>query len=336
MNRRLLALLSIATLVLTGCGGAYAPPGSSGSGSGGSAATFLYTAVTPTLTSGAVNSYPVASTGTAVAAASSIPFSTLLGGVRGDGAGHIYVLVAPFLASTFLINVYSTTAGALTLTRSFAYTIASGNPASFAVDPTGIVYVSVTNTGSSNTPLLKFAATASGTATPTIIPSNSFFMTMATDAAGNLYGYNGNVQEFLSGFTSTTTPAKTISFSGTPFTPVDMAVDASDNLYFAGFVLTTPGIIEFPSTNGTVSAIRTIMGSSTLFAAGPFQGIALDAAGNIYVSQNLATGVPHLNGIYSFAPTANGNVAPTNDFTLAAMSTGTAVTGTGFFGLVAY
>ncbi len=187
----LLCLLLAVTFTLTGCGG------SSGSGNNGSPATFLFTQAAPDFNSAIVNSYPAASTGSAVAATSSaaLPTDTIGYGVHGDGAGKIYSLgnstdgtVNGNLTGTLVVNVYSTTNGVLTLTRSFNYTPADGALAfSLAADPTGIVYISLTDST-----FLKFAANASGAATPTIFNTGVILFPMATDSAGNLYGYAGS------------------------------------------------------------------------------------------------------------------------------------------------
>jgi ligand-binding sensor domain-containing protein len=314
----LLSLLSAATL--TGCiaGITYnATPVAP------AAATFLYTTADASTTAGSINTYPAASTGNAVAASSSVPVNgTNLGGIHGDGAGNIYLLTAPYNTNNLTVSVYSATAGVLTLTRSFTYT---APVFSFTVDPTGIVYIA-----QGRGVILKFAANATGAATPTVITTNSTFSTMATDAAGDLFGYsNGVVTEFLAGDTSS---ARFINLGSNlnSASVTDMALDAAGNIYIAGAVGSTPTIFEYPSTGGPVSAIKTISGSSTLF--GTLQAIYIDAVGNIDVEDASSSSNPHTSDIFIFPSTATGNVAPTSHFATAITTTAS----TGSTGLVAY
>ena len=319
----LLFLLSASTLTLTGCisGLTYNPvtpvP---------TAASYIFTTADAGTTAGSINTYPVAATGSAVAASSSVPVTaTSLGGIHGDGAGNIYAVSAPYLSNNLTVSVYSTSAGVLTPTRSFTYS----TPAfSFAVDPSGIVYIS-----RDRGVILKFAANTIGAATPTTIPvTAASYSAMATDAAGNLFAYDsttGIVTEFLAG---TTTSYQRIALGSNlnDASVADMAIDAAGHIYIAGAVGSTPTIFEYPSTSGPVSAIKTISGSSTLF--GTLQALTLDAVGNIVVEDASSSSSPHTSDIFIFPATATGNVAPTSRFTTAITTTATQ----GFTGLAAY
>jgi hypothetical protein len=317
----LLFLLSASTLTLTGCiaGLTYNPVAPVPT-----AATYVFTTADAGTTAGSINTYPAASTGTAVAASSSVPVTaTNLAGIHSDAAGNIYAISAPYLSNNLTVSVYSTSAGVLTLARSFTY---STPVFSFAVDPSGIVYIS-----KGRGVVLKFPANASGSAvTPTTIAiSTASYSAMATDAAGDLFAYDnttGIVTEFLAG---TTTPFVHINLGSSlnVASVTDIALDAAGHIYVAGAVGSTPTIFEYPSTGGPVSAIKTISGSSTLFNT--LQALTLDAVGNIYVEDVSSSSN---SDIFIFPATATGNVAPTRHFTTAVTTTATM----GLTGLVAY
>lgn len=319
----LLFLLAASTLTLTGC-----IAGITYNVSGPPPATFLFTTATASNTAGTIDTYPVASTGSAVAASSAVPITgTYVGGIHGDREGNIYLVSAPYNTNNLTVSVYSTAAGVLTLTRSFTY---STPVYSFAVDPTGIVYVS-----KGRGVILVFPANSSGAATPTTIAvSTPSYSAMATDSAGNLFAYDtsGIITVFQAGtYTHSQYIGPTSNLNYASVT--DMALDSAGNIYIAGTAGSTPTIFEYPQTYGTVAAIRTFSGSNTLF--GPLQALAVDNAGNIYVEDAASTINPHNVDLYSFAATTatgNLNIAPTNHFTPATPSSGTA----GSVGLVAY
>jgi hypothetical protein len=323
----LCCLLSVSTLALTGCVAGLTYDRSTAA----QPASFLFTMadVSVSPVTGVTSSYPAGSTGASVAATSSASVTSgYLGyGIRGDGKGNIYAL-GYSSGGSLSVNVYSTANGVLTLTRSFTY---GAFPQTLAADPTGIVYVS---TGSA---ILKFAANATGAATPTIIAPTSAFTPMATDSAGDLYAYAGSgvVDEFNAGFT-TGTPSKVLTLSAIGSTAIssvsDMAIDSSGNIYLAGFATgPTPFISEYSSATGTTTPTKTISGSSTLMAD-PV-ALAVDNAGNIYEEDApIFTVSAHNNIIYTFSAGASGNVAPSGNFSPAAQTVAPAT----FVGLVAY
>lgn len=329
-------LFFAATFALTGCTGGSLP-----NNAPALPASFLYSVSYPGFPSSGINGYPVASAGNSVAATSSVTIGASIApmyrfgpSMHGDGAGNVYILNG--VTSNYQMNIYSTSAGALTFRRSFTFpiTISNGNlvsPESFAADPTGIVYVSMYD-GT----LLKFPANATGAVTPTVINIGIPLVPMATDSAGNLYGYplntsfanftvnEGLIGEYPANLTSATTSKVLFFPSLSRSTVADMVLDSNDNIYITGVDLTTstPFISEFSSAAGTTTPMKTISGSSTLING--FSALAVDGAGNIYSEgANLAS----MAIIYTFSATATGNVAPTHQFTPATSFTN---------GLVAY
>jgi hypothetical protein len=107
------------------------------------------------------------------------------------------------------------------------------------------------------------------------------------------------------------TPSPVRSISG-PRTQIKnlfaVNLDSKGNIIATGFVinrLNTPRVLVFrPDANGNVAPSREIRGLNTQLY-GPGQ-CAVDAAGNLYVSDNTNT----FGHILVFAPGANGNVAP--------------------------
>jgi len=321
----ILCLLAATTLALTGCGG--------GGNNAPGAASFLYTMSCPNflLDSTSINSYPAGVNGISAPAVSSTPLiaSDVGRGVQGDRMGNLYTLSTAEGPSccVLTVNVYSAAGGVLTLKRSFNYSNSNVTATSFTVDPTGIVYVSAAfgTTGLVGT-MLKFAANASGAATPTIFGgAPGYFFRMATDTAGNLYAYDGGgtVLEYSAGDTSGM-PSKTLNLFAFGTTPIfsnrvaDMAIDSAGNIYLLGQAQTFLNFIsEYSSAAGTTTPMKTIGGLSTLMH-NPV-ALAVDAAGNIYEEDAPTfTGAGHSNTILTFSASATGNVAPTNVFVLAA------------------
>jgi hypothetical protein len=110
------------------------------------------------------------------------------------------------------------------------------------------------------------------------LPSSVYAGLMATDAAGDLYvATSADIREYAAGATGSATPIRIIPMSST----------------------TT--LTPYVSANGHV--------------AGNIQGLAVDSAGDIYVSE-------YGEGVAIFDSTANGNVAPTRYILGAAQSGG--------------
>jgi hypothetical protein len=126
--------------------------------------------------------------------------------------------------------------------------------------------------------ILVIPATANGTVSPTSIltgPAGVFFTGLAVDGAGNAYV---GAETFGTGGGS----------GGPPLTSVEILAYA-------------------PGASGG-SPTRTISSTSLQVNSGGINALAVDTAGNLYVSGILAS---LGSGIAVFSPSANGNVVPT-------------------------
>jgi len=170
-------------------------------------------------------------------------------------------------------------------------------------------------TGSGVASVLVFPLTASGDVAPTttISGANTDLQgssACAFDASGNLYVTDitsNSVTVYAAGASGDVAPISTISGANTLLNnPEAVVLDSKGNIYVANFGTggASSGSVTIFSAgaNGDVAPLSTITGSNTNF--GSPDGIALDAAGKIYVAN--VNGV----GITVYAAGATGNVAP--------------------------
>jgi len=268
---RLLSALLLSTTVLTlsGCiaGLTYSP------GPGGNSYIFLDAslAVSPGTSpppftpqgrtaSDEILGYPLNSTGTPDPAITlAAPSGTVLVGAGVDSSGNVYALTTSASAPTGQISVYSPTSSTpstpvRTITLSAVLfgpsNVAGGNgsiAAQFAVDPSGNVFVNFDDRAGT---LVRYAPGAADNGTTPATPALTLTgitnpQMMTTDSAGDLY----DVQDVYDANTQT---------------EYDVI-----NVYHAGFTTTTPARTINPTT---------IVGTNNAF----FQGIAVDASGNVY------------------------------------------------------
>lgn len=272
---------------LTGCGESTAVPSGTGSGSGTTLAAIIY-GTNPTV-----------------------------------GVGELSVLANGSISATNSIGV----PGLATPSGPFLQGI--------AVDSTGEIFVGerLTSGTSQTGAVMVFAAGAGASANPvrTIVGTNTQLKTpsiLTVDAAGDVYVAQllpGDVLEFAAGASGNVAPVRTLKGSGAANTGIGgvlgMGVDANGNLYVANDIGNINNILVFgPTSNGDVAPIRTIEGNATVMI-GNTLGVAVDAAGNIYVSTESI--IPPLRAILEFAAGSNGNVAPIREIT----GSNTALTG---------
>lgn len=195
-----------------------------------------------------------------------------------------------------------------------------------AVDSTGKIYVAnalPTNTPSPSPEVEVFAAGASGNVAPvaTISGSNTGLSNpwaVAIDASGKIYVLDRNapsVLVFAAGANGNVSPVATITSGFT--LPVALALDSAGRIYVfdteANLACFISGAIDVfaAGANGRVAPIRQIIGSNTLLTVCQTRvGIAVDSAGNIYVTNWDGPTQTGTDPVLVFSSTANGNVAP--------------------------
>ena len=204
-----------------------------------------------------------------------------------------------------------------------------------AVDGTGNAYaggeIFGTGGGSGGPPLvsveiLVYAPGASGTNPTRTITSASLQINggginaLALDSSGNLYvsgvlaapNLGSGVAVFSPTAKGDAVPIRIIGGSATTITgigAVPIAVDSADNIYIStADPLVPDSILIFNSSaSGNVPPTSTIGGPATTINS--IEGLALDSAGNIYVS-NFPSDQNALPDILEFSAGSTGNVAP--------------------------
>ena len=185
-------------------------------------------------------------------------------------------------------------------------TVGSGfkAPQGVAVDPAGNVYVSDTG----NNRVVKIAAL---TGTQTVLSTGLNSPTalkapqgIAVDASGNVYvADTGNARVVEISPFGELAPVPMLAYTGsqTFTTPVAIAIDTTGNVYVAdsgnsnGIIKIAPGggDLQVPTGGSAIASPTTLIS----FGAAPISkptGVALDAAGNIYISDSGANTVQEL------------------------------------------
>src|SRR6266516_178964 len=217
-------------------------------------------------------------------------------------------------ATTFTAG---TTAGTAVVTAA-----AAGLSASGTVTVTGHVVgkpLYVANTGANS--ITVFAAVATGDAIPAAIIAGSDTrldspVAVTLDAAGNIYVANfdiavPSITVYAPGANGDVAPTAAIAGDNTGLSsPSGLALDASGRIYVTnqGDLFGENASVEIFSSgaSGNATPLARIAGGNTGLIAPA--GIALDAAGNIYVPNANASPAD----ITIYAAAANGDVAPTS------------------------
>jgi sugar lactone lactonase YvrE len=201
-------------------------------------------------------------------------------------------------------------------------------PRGLALDQGGRLYVSNTAIDS----ILIFSNGATGNVGPVgvIGGSNSGLQApegIALDFRGRLYvasAFNNTVLVFGAGASGNVRPIDTIAGSNTGLdAPMGVTLDAGGRIYVANYGTGTGNnasvTVYDAGARGNATPIAAIKGANTLLDQ-PI-GIALDAAGRIYVASSGTTSGQYRITVY--AADANGNVAPV--VTISGIHTGLSV-----------
>jgi hypothetical protein len=235
----------------------------------------VYTAGTPSTYQPEIFDYPV--TGTASPTVLSTNASSIaVTAIATDKSGYLYVALFDNSAYTAQIVVFApgATGSSATPIRRFHFGEMTAPVYSLTVDTFGNVYVFDYNDN-----LFKFSPYALDIASPLLTLTNFFEVGgVATDSSGNLYVA---IQQMYSSIT--------IVSNGRPPKP-------SIYVYPAGFTSATPGLVITPPVNEYMD------------------GLALDSAGNLYVSGELVSGTG-AGRIDVYAPGASGNATPLRTIT---------------------
>ena len=185
----------------------------------------------------------------------------------------------------------------------------------------------VVNYGTNSITVYAAGASCNATPTTTIAGSNTGLNSphgIALDGAGQLYvaNYAGStITVYAAGATGNATPTATIAGSSTGLNgPVAIALDGAGRLYVANLTLPNSSVqtitVYAAGATGNATPTATIAGSNTGLSD-PF-GIALDAAGRLYVANYGVAEGP--GSITVYAAGATGNATPTA--TIAGSNTG--------------
>lgn len=164
--------------------------------------------------------------------------------------------------------------------------------------------------------ILKFSASATGSAVPTSAfsgPQGLFIVGVTTDSAGNIYAAGndsagaGQILVYSSTASGTATPIRTIAGSSTTLSKIRGIALDSGQIYVTSYVglnaVSNSVLVFAANANGNVAPTRTISGS--LAALGYPAGIAVDTSGTIFVADNFS------RSVVAFNTAASGNVLPT-------------------------
>ena len=148
------------------------------------------------------------------------------------------------------------------------------------------------------------------------VPMQTSFQALAVDTAGNLYVSASvvtappmlyEIQVYAPTATGSATPARTITSPSLTAPLTSIAVDAEGDVY----ALTGNSICVFAANaTGNSTPVRLISGSLTLLNSP--SSIAVDAAQNIYVANQIYTATTDGGNILVFSSTATGNAAPSS------------------------
>ncbi len=265
-------------------------------------------------------------------------------GIALDASGNIYVLNI----GTSAVTVYPPLGNGSGILNEAPVAVISGpktqlrDPVAMTVDAAGDVYVA-SQKGGPTRPVKDYSpgvitiysAGSNGNVAPTATIKGSatgltYPISIALDAAGDIYvgntsryvdphvNFPASIEMFSAGSSGNAMPSAVIAGSETNIGyPHGIAVDSQRNIYETGFSLSQGS--EFSTINVYRAGSTGNIAPSIVFDApgpglSPENAIALDANGNLYVS-NVAGGPAGTGIVTVYAAGSIGNVAPINTIT---------------------
>ena len=221
------------------------------------------------------------------------------------------------------IDVYAANINGLAaLAGSYPVSSASQAVAGVALDGAGNIYVAQ-NEGPSNSVVAVYAPGSSTPSRTIIMPSGStiiggyaFGGPMTVDSAGDVYiatssgatTTNDSIYVFGPTATGAATPVRTIYGSLTQIqNPTQFALDAAGDLYavMANSDILPPILVMYPA--GSSGNLAPTLITSSQYTP---DAVALDAAGNIYITSGGTATQVLATGIYEFAAGSTAGAAP--------------------------
>jgi sugar lactone lactonase YvrE len=235
---------------------------------------------------------------------------------------HIYVTQAGNV-ELFPLNANGNVAPSITISANPAFSDARSS----AFDASGNIYIA----DAAGESVLVFSANASGTTGPvdTITGAATglgFPRGIALDSQGNIYVSNSgdtnnsnvvSVTVYAAGAAANVSPTAVISGAATGFSsPNGIALDTHGTIYVVNESgnanLSSSGSVTAYAANATGNASPTVTISGAATGLAEPQSLALDTAGNIYVSNKSG------NSVTVYSPGATGNAPPTKTISGAA------------------
>jgi len=243
---------------------------------------------------------------------------------------HLYALSDPCSSTSSVSTIVSYPINSSSATGTTVLTSPAGQCwTNLQIDSSGNFYVvSVAYPATAAPSILVFAATATGTATPTRSITSSYIT--REDVDGMIVAASGTIfyaddDYGLEVYPTTATGVSIPTVIDDHYYPEYGAVDSAGNLYFSG---PNEGLYLLPANFAANATASTITSSSTIATSTETKSVTLDSSGNAYLTVYYYTTGATTGAAIVELPhtTAAATVTPTNTFTLPSTASVTAVT----------